>query len=95
MVDLGIAAKVRPVVVLTLEPADCELALVTFVQHTTAVHGNNPWELRIAKPWLKEGVFHLQQVNTVSVARFERRLGALTLDEFKMIKVRLRERLGL
>ena len=94
-VDLGLAAKIRPVLVLTSEPADCELALFTFVQHTTAVHGDNPWELRIPKPWLKEGAFHLQQVNTISNARLERRLGALTVDEFNMVKSRLRERLGL
>jgi len=95
IVDLGIAAKVRPVVVLTAEPENSELALVTFVQHTTAVRGDNPWELCIRKPWLKEGAFHLQQVNTISITRFERRLGALTADEFDMIKIRLRAQLGL
>jgi mRNA interferase MazF len=95
IVDLGIAAKVRPVLVLTPPPSDRELALVTFVQHTTATRGDNPWEIRIPKPWLRDGAFHLQQVNSVAIARFERRLGSLTAEEFSTVKKRLGDRFGL
>ena len=95
IVDLGIAAKVRPVLVLTPEPIDTEQVLFTFVQHTTSVQEGNPWQVRVPKPWLHEGAFHLQNINSVSRARFVRKLGALTVDEFDMLKSRLRERLGL
>jgi mRNA interferase MazF len=54
LVDLGMAAKVRPCLLLTDYPADDELALVTLVAHTTALRGNR-WELSIPKPFLKEG----------------------------------------
>ena len=43
LVDLGLAAKVRPCLLLTDFPADDELALVTVVPHTTAMRGNR-WE---------------------------------------------------
>jgi mRNA interferase MazF len=37
MTDLGIAAKVRPCLLLTDEPTDDELALFTVVHHTTSL----------------------------------------------------------
>jgi hypothetical protein len=41
----------------------------------------------VPKPFLKNpGVFHLQQSQPISLARFEARLGLLTLDEFKRVK---------
>ena len=80
MVDFGMAAKVRPALLLTGTPADDELDTVTVLLHTTALRGNR-WELSIPKPFLKPGAFHLQQVQTVSTVKLERRLGALTGDE--------------
>ncbi|HXI68750.1 MAG TPA: type II toxin-antitoxin system PemK/MazF family toxin [Verrucomicrobiae bacterium] len=84
-VDLGMAAKVRPVLVLSDYPADNELALLLIIPHTTAVRGSR-WELPIAKPFLKPGAFHLQQVQPVSLARLDAKLGALTPEEFERLK---------
>ena len=80
MVDFGMAAKVRPALLLTGTPADDELDLVTTLLHTTALHGNR-WELSIPKAFLKPGAFHLQQLQTVSTIKLERKLGALTAEE--------------
>jgi mRNA interferase MazF len=63
-VDLGMAGKVRPCLVLTGFPNEDELALVTIVPHTTALRGNR-WEVRIPKPFLKDGAFHVQQIQSV------------------------------
>jgi len=79
-VDLGLAAKVRPCLILSDYPADDELALIVVVPHTTSVRGNR-WEFPIRKPFLAPGVFHLQQVQPVSLPRLERKLGALSVDE--------------
>ena len=92
-IDFGLAAKIRPALLLTGNPADNELDLVTVVLHTTALRGN-PWELSISKPFLKPGAFHLQQVQTISVAKLERRLGTLSDDEMKRLLDALRKRLG-
>ena len=94
IVDLGLAAKVRPCLLITDFPADDELALITVVPHTTALRSNR-WELFIPKPFLKHGAFHLQQIQSVSVARLERKLGTLTEEEWQLVRTKLADRLSL
>ena len=91
MVDFGLAAKVRPALLLTGAPAEDELDVVTTLLHTTALRGNR-WELSIAKPFLKPGAFHLQQIQTVSTMKLERRLGALTAVEMDLVLDALAQR---
>ncbi len=88
MVDLGLAAKVRPCLILSDHPVDNELALVIIVPHTTALRGNR-WELVLPKPFLKPGAFHLPQIQPISLARLERKLGALTPNELQGVKTLL------
>ena len=83
--DFGLAAKVRPALILSDYPRDEELALLVVIPHTTAVRGNR-WEMNIPKPFLKSGVFHLQQIQPISLARFDVRLGVLTPEEFAKVK---------
>jgi mRNA interferase MazF len=92
-VDLGLAGKVRPCLLLTGYPSDDALALVTLIPHTTALRGNR-WEVSIAKPFLKNGAFHLQQIQSVPTVRLMRRLGALSGDEMKLIHARMGEYFG-
>jgi mRNA interferase MazF len=91
-VDFGMAAKVRPALLLTGNPADDELDLVTVLLHTTSLRGNR-WELSIPKPFLKPGAFHLQQVQSVPTVRLERRLGVLNETEMNQVFDALAERL--
>jgi mRNA interferase MazF len=93
-VDMGIAGKVRPCLLLTDYPANDELALVTVLPHTTALRGNE-WEVAIPKPFLKEGAFHIQQVQSISLPKLMRRFGSLTQEEWNMISAKLAKRLGL
>ena len=93
LVDFGLAAKVRPALLLTGEVVGDELDLVTVVLHTTALRGNR-WELDIPKPFLRPGAFHLQQVQTVSAVKLLRRLGALTDAEMGIVREALVKRLG-
>lgn len=94
LVDFGMAAKVRPALLLTGNPAEDELDLITVLLHTTALRGNR-WELNIPKPFLKPGAFHLQQIQTISTAKLERRLGFLTDGEMEQVFDALAERLGI
>ena len=93
MVDFGMTAKVRPALLLTGTPADDELDLITVLLHTTALRGNR-WELTIPKPFLKPGAFHLQQIQSISTVRLERRLGTLTGEEMNQVLDALAERLA-
>jgi mRNA interferase MazF len=93
-VDFGLAAKARPALLLTSNPADEELDLVTVLLHTTSLRGNR-WELSIPKPFLKPGAFHLQQIQSVPTVRLERRLGVLTEAELNQVLDALAERLAI
>lgn len=94
MIDFGMAAKVRPALLLTGSPADDELDLVTTLSHTTALRGNQ-WELSIPKPFLKPGAFHLQQIQTISTVKLERKLGTLNSDEMNRVLDALARRLNI
>jgi mRNA interferase MazF len=94
LIDFGMVAKVRPALLLTGEPGDDELDLVTTLLHTTALRGNQ-WELVIPKPFLKPGAFHLQQIQTISTAKLECRLGVLSPEELSRVKNALLTRLAL
>jgi mRNA interferase MazF len=94
LIDFGLAAKVRPALLLTGQPADNELDVVTVLLHTTALRGNR-WELSIPKPFLKPGAFHLQQVQTISTVKLERRLGVLSNEEMVQVADALADRLGI
>jgi mRNA interferase MazF len=93
MTDFGMTAKVRPALLLTGNLAPDELDLVTVVLHTTSLRGNR-WELNIPKPFLKPGAFHLQQIQTISTVKLERKLGMLTKDEMDQALKALGDRLG-
>ena len=60
-------------------------SIETVGQRSAAVRGNR-WELTLAKPFLKPGTFHLQQIQPSSLVRFDVRLGTLTADELKKVK---------
>ncbi len=93
-VDLGLAGKVRPCLLLSGYPNQDELALVSISPHTTALRGN-PWEVGISKPFLKSGAFHLQQIQSVPTVRLMRKLGTLSVDELQIIHERLQQYFGM
>jgi mRNA interferase MazF len=90
MTDFGMAAKVRPALLLTGNPAPDEPLLL----HTTSLRGNR-WELSIPKPFLKPGAFHLQQIQTVSTVKLERLLGSLTSGEMDRVLQAVADRLDI
>jgi mRNA interferase MazF len=93
-VDFGMAAKVRPALIVSDFPADDELALLIVIPHTTALRGNR-WEISIPKPFLKPEAFHLQQIQPIPIVRFETKLGELAVEEFKSLKQKLVQLLNL
>jgi len=95
VVDLGMAAKVRPCLILTRPPKSDELNVFTVVAHTTSRRGNQ-WEVAVEKSFLdEEGAFDVQRVATVASAKLEGKLGELTAAEMNSVLDRLAERLGI
>jgi mRNA interferase MazF len=93
IVDLGLAAKVRPAVVLSVPPRETERALVTLVPHTTSLRGSR-FEVATRVPFLKEGAFDAQGLVTVPFARLVRPIGQLKPHELAGVERAVRSWLG-
>ncbi len=76
LVDLGLAAKVRPGLVMSIPADDTDRALVTIVPHTTSGRGSR-FEAVVSVPFLRAGVFDAQNLLTIPHAKLIRSLGKL------------------
>ena len=94
LVDLGLAQKVRPALVLSVPPGPADRVLITVVSHTTAVRGS-PFELAIALPFLREGAFVAQSITSIPAKHAIRRLGSLTPEQLTTVAEIVRLWLGL
>ena len=94
LVDLGMAAKIRPCLVLSIAAADQDRALSTLVAHTTSPRGSQ-FEVAVQTRFLKTGVFDVQNLITVPHAKLMRRLGSLPADQLAIVEEAVRRWLGL
>ncbi len=89
LADLGYLGKVRPVLVLSVAPADEDRALVTYVIRTTSVRGT-AYEVSHTARGMTPGAFDAQGLGTTDFSRFIRLLGKV--DTFTMAEVEDRVR---
>jgi mRNA interferase MazF len=95
IVDLGMVAKVRPCLVLSVPTDPQDRVLVTLVPHTTSVQGTR-FEVAVQARFLHPGgVFDAQQVVTVPQAKLIRRLGDLPPAQLGLVEGAIRRWLGL
>ncbi len=94
LADLGIAAKIRPCMVLSIPPDPQDRVLVTVVPHTTSVQGTR-FEVALPKSFLKAGAFDAQGLATVARPRLLRKLGDLQPAELVLIEGAVKRWLGL
>ena len=85
MVDLGLAQKTRPALILSEPYSDKDRALITVISHTTKLRGSK-FELPVSAPFLKPGAFVVQSVTTIPAKLALRRLGRLSNDYLRMIE---------
>lgn len=93
LVDLGMAAKVRPAVVLSIPANDVDRALVTIVPHTTSLRQSR-FEVSVAVPVLRPGAFDAQNLITIPHAKLVRRLGRLGTTHMLAVEAGVRLWLG-
>lgn len=94
LVDLGLAQKARPALVLNRAFEDTDRALITVIPHTLTLRGS-PFEVRVSVPFLKPGAFLVQNPVTVPAIKAERFLGRLTPPQLALIESGVRDWLGL
>ena len=80
LVDLGLAAKIRPCLVLGVPSAEEDRVLVTLVPHTTSLRGTR-YEVAVAVPFLRAGAFDAQGIVNVPTVRLMRSLGTLKAEQ--------------
>lgn len=94
LVDLGMAAKVRPALVLSVGATDTDRALATLVPHTTSTRGTQ-FEATVSVGFLKVGAFDAQNLITIPHAKLLRSLGTLNAQQLGVVEGAVRRWLGL
>ena len=94
LVDLGLAAKVRPCLVLSVPTINDERVLVTLVAHTTSSRKTR-FEVDVSSKFLRSGVFDAQNIITVPAVTLIRKLGNLNPSQISSVENAVRLWLGL
>jgi mRNA interferase MazF len=81
LVDLGMVAKVRPCVVLSIPAVeDSDRVSATVIPHTTSTRDSR-FEIASSVRFLKPGAFDAQNIITIPSVKLVRRLGPLPDDQ--------------
>ena len=89
-VELSMAEKPRPALVISCEYGDNDRALITIVPHTTAIRGSD-FEVRVDARFLDaRGAFMVQGVTTIPAVKATRRLGVLTEEQLAAVEDKIR-----
>jgi mRNA interferase MazF len=94
LVDLGMTAKVRPCLILSVPALDQDRALVALLPHTTSPRGTR-FEVEVKTRFLKPGVFDAQNLVTIPHAKLMRKLGGLSSEQLTTVEKAVRFWLGL
>jgi mRNA interferase MazF len=94
LVDLGMVAKVRPALVISVPATDIDRALATIVPHTTSVRGSR-FEAAVSVAFLKNGAFDAQNLITIPHVKLLRVLGRLSPSQLSEVEASVRTWLGL
>ena len=87
LADLGLAAKTRPVIIVSRQDPDPPRALVLYVPLTTQ-RRNGPYEVPLPRlPFLdRESVANVQGLGSLPNVRLERKLGTLSSGIMEQLK---------
>lgn len=94
LVDLGLAAKVRPCLILSIPYKEQERSLFTVAAHTTSPRSSR-FEVNIRANFLRPGVFDAQNILTLLRANLLRKLGVLAPIQMDAVEAAVRLWLGL
>lgn len=94
LVDLGMLAKVRPCLVLSvLADQTNDRVLTTLVPHTTSVRQSR-FEVPSAVRFLNPGAFDAQNIVTIPTVKLIRRLGMLPAPQMSAVEAAVQHWLG-
>jgi mRNA interferase MazF len=87
LADLGLAAKARPVAIISADDPNPPRALFIYIPLTNQNRGSK-YEVPLGHlTWLtKDSVANVQGIGSLPAARFERKIGQLPKEDFLKIK---------
>ena len=87
LADLGLAAKTRPIVIVSRQDADPPRSLVLYVPLTTQ-RRESPYEVALPRlPFLdRESVANVQGLGSLPTVRLERKIGKLPNNVMERLK---------
>jgi mRNA interferase MazF len=94
LVDLGLAQKVRPAVLLSVAYLDHERALITYVPRTTTLRQTR-FEVEHRAGGFDPGAFDAQSIGTMPFAKLVRRISALDVQTLTKVEDAVRAWLAL
>ena len=94
LADCGMAAKVRPVAVISVPLKESDRALIAVIPHTTSLVGSE-FEMKLSLPWLEPGAFNVQATFPLAPPRFIRKLGVLSAGQLMQLESVLKRWQGL
>jgi mRNA interferase MazF len=94
LVDLGLAGKTRPALILSQPFTDADRALISVIPHTQSLRGSK-FEIHVPAPFLRGGAFLVQNPVTIPAVKAERLLGRLTAPQLALVEAGVRDWLGL
>ena len=93
LVDMGMAQKVRPALVLSSQYSGQERALITFVGRTTSMRGTQ-YEVAHSAPHFSPGVFDVQSITTLPDVQLIKRLTVCDPATLLLVETALKKWLG-
>ena len=94
LADLGMAQKIRPVLVLSVAYKENERAVVTFIGRTTSLR-NSEYEIAHVAPRFDAGAFDVQGISTVPDAYLIRRIAICDNATLEKVESALLKWLGI
>jgi len=90
LADLGLAAKTRPVVIVSRQDPNPPRALVLYVPLTTQ-HRLSSYEVQLPRlPFLdRDSIANVQGLGSIPIVRLERKLGTLSREMMAKLKTAL------
>ena len=85
MVDLGLAAKVRPCLVLSVPLEESDRCRVTLVPNITTLRQSR-FEIAASPRFLRPGAFDAQGIVTVPTVRLMNRFGTLSAEQMRAVE---------
>ncbi len=94
LVDLGMAQKTRPAVILSIAFLDHERAVATYVPRTTVLRGTR-FEVAHQARGFEPGAFDAQGIGGVPLVKLVRNLGFLDSENLERVELAVKNWLGL